>query len=158
MGAASWVISTPLRKRETVASELSALSVLVKMSLATVLHLLIILTAQHLLLHRLDHTHLQGWLGALAKMVENGQFEGKRDPLLSGEHFATLHQEGQKMHAKDIVQFWPQCRAALDIVLALIHLCCCSVQKTSPEWVQTPQNAHPFPKLLQHEDPAPGCP
>ena len=78
MGAASWVISTPLRKRETVASELSALSVLVKMSLASVLHLLVILTAHPLLLHHLDHALLQGWLPAWAKMVENGQFAERK--------------------------------------------------------------------------------
>lgn len=58
MGAVSWVISTPLRKRETLSSELSALSVSVKMSLASVLHLLVILIAHLLLLHRLDHAHL----------------------------------------------------------------------------------------------------
>lgn len=58
VGAVSWVISMPVRKRETDASELLVLSVSVKRSLASVLHLLVIFIAHPLLLHRLDHAHL----------------------------------------------------------------------------------------------------
>lgn len=132
MGAAPWVISTPLRKREAVASERSALSVSVKRRLASVSHFRVILTAHLLLLHRLDGAHLQGWPRAGALMVENGQFaESKGCAAL--RYFATLHQEGQKIHTDDTVQFCPWRCAAPDILLTSIHPCCCSEQKTSPE-------------------------
>lgn len=48
----------------------------------------------------------------------------ERDPLLSGESFATLHQEGQKIPPKDTAQCCPQCWAALDILLTPIHPRC----------------------------------
>lgn len=57
----------------------------------------------------------------------------KMNSLLSAKCFVTLHQERQRIHSQDTVEFWPQCWAGLGILLIPNNLCCCSVRKTSPE-------------------------